>query len=61
MTFLEREQKARGFYARSELADKCWPEILAVIEKARRECDIFGEAEQLKEALEALDKKAGEG
>ena len=49
------------------LRRKCWPEILAVVEAAVRlhgPCPDFGEADEahdlLGEALEALDKKAGE-
>jgi hypothetical protein len=59
-----RSQSLEGQAAEERLKDKCWPEILAVVEAAQQRRDCVGPTMaadlEIWEALEALDKKAGE-
>ncbi len=62
MSFLERaresEQKMEPeLLLLSQLAMQCWSELIAVVDAAHRERDI-DELSELRDALEALDKKA---
>lgn len=79
MTFLERARKLNAATAFTEdgpqnmekllrFRRRCWPEILAVVEAARRHMDSLdsnrielweGNEPGIDEALDALDKKAG--
>jgi len=61
MTFLNQSRKVYTDAGRwPELADRCWPEILAVVEAARNQ-EEYQRVDVLDDALDDLDKKAGEG
>ncbi len=75
MTFLERARKSDEVEATcnreasiSNTAVKCWPELIALIEAARKcapmmlqaTSELLQNVVELDKALDALDRKAGE-